>query len=83
MRANRSSLLRDIDARWTAQRAIRDSVAFDKARDPGISWVANAPNADIYAIEVSFQVLESPELQKLLEVSQRRVVDRSGVSAGP
>ena len=36
---------------------IRDSIAFEKARDPAASWVANAPNADIYAIEVSFQVL--------------------------
>ena len=50
-------LLRDIDARWTAQRAIRDSPAFDKGRDPTVGWVANAPNADIYAIEVSFQAL--------------------------
>ena len=56
--ANESiELLRDIDARWTAQRAIRDSAAFDKARDPTVGWVANAPNADIYAIEVSFRVL--------------------------
>jgi NTE family protein len=50
-------LLRDIDARWTAQRAIRDSRAFDKVRDPGVGWVANVPNADIYPIEVSFQVV--------------------------
>jgi NTE family protein len=50
-------LLRDIDARWTAQRAIRDSAAFDKKKDPAVGWVANAANADIYAIEVSFRVL--------------------------
>jgi NTE family protein len=50
-------LLRDIDARWTALRAIRDSAAFDKKRDPTVGWVANAVNADIYPIEVSFQVL--------------------------
>ena len=56
--ANESiELLRDIDARWTAQRAIRDSAAFDKRKDPAVAWVANAPNADIYPIEVSFQVL--------------------------
>jgi len=54
-------LLRDIDARWTAQRAIRDSVAFDKKKDPTVAWVANAPNADIYPIEVSFQVLADKE----------------------
>src|SRR5262249_1034264 len=50
-------LLRDIDARWTAQRAIRDSAAFDKKRDPAVGWVANAVDADIYPIEVSFQPL--------------------------
>ena len=56
--ANESiELLRDIDARWTAQRAIRDSKAFDKTRDPAVGWVANAINADLYAIEVSFRVL--------------------------
>src|SRR5215469_17232471 len=56
--ANESiELLRDIDARWTAQRAIRDSAAFNKERDPAVAWVANGPNADIYPIEVSFQVL--------------------------
>ena len=50
-------LLRDIDARWTALRAIRDSAAFDQKKDPSVSWVANAVNADINAIEVSFQAL--------------------------
>ena len=56
--ANESiELLRDIDARWAAQRAIRDSAAFNKERDPAVAWVANGPNADIYPIEVSFRVL--------------------------
>jgi hypothetical protein len=50
-------LLRDIDARWTAQRSIRDSAAFDKRKDAAVAWLANAPNADIYPVEVSFQVL--------------------------
>ena len=50
-------LLRDIDARWTAQRAIRDSAAFDKNKDPTVGWVANAVDADIYAIEISFRLL--------------------------
>ena len=50
-------LLKDIDARWTALRAIRDSAAFDKAKDASLSWVGYVPNADIYAIEVSFQML--------------------------
>jgi NTE family protein len=56
--ANESiELLRDIDARWTAQRAIRDSAAFDKKKDPAVAWVTNAVNADIYPIEVSFRAL--------------------------
>lgn len=56
--ANESiELLRDIDARWAAQRAIRDSPAFNKDKDPSVAWVANVPNADIYAIEVSFRVM--------------------------
>jgi NTE family protein len=57
--ANESiELLRDIDARWTAQRAIRDSAAFVKEKaSPTVGWVANAVNADIYPIEVSFRVL--------------------------
>ena len=60
--ANESiELLRDIDARWTAQRAIRDSAAFDKKKDPAVNWVANAVNADIYAIEVSFRVVSDKQ----------------------
>jgi NTE family protein len=56
--ANESiELLRDIDARWTALRAIRDSTAFDQRKDPRLAWVGNAVNADIYPIEVSFQML--------------------------
>jgi NTE family protein len=56
--ANESiELLRDIEARWAAQRAIRDSPAFDRKKDPAVSWVGNAVNADIYPIEVSFDVL--------------------------
>ena len=50
-------LLKDIDARWTALREIRNSVAFAKDRDSKMAHVVNAPNSDIYAIEVSFQAL--------------------------
>jgi len=57
--ANESiELLKDIDARWTALRQVRDSVAFAKDRDPKMAYLVNAPNADIYVIEVSFQVLK-------------------------
>jgi NTE family protein len=51
-------LLKDIDARWTGLRDTRDSPAFAKGKDPKMAGVENAPNADIYTIEVSFQALK-------------------------
>ncbi|MFI5103247.1 MAG: patatin-like phospholipase family protein, partial [Terriglobales bacterium] len=57
--ANESvELLRDIDARWTSARAIRDSAAFKKSKDPKLGYIVNAPNADIYVIDVSFRALK-------------------------
>jgi hypothetical protein len=47
-------LLRDIDARWTAQRPIRDSTAFDKKKGPAVGWVANAIDADIIQSKCHF-----------------------------
>jgi len=51
-------LLRDIDARWAALREIRDSVAFAKDKDSKLAYVVNAPNTDIYTIDVSFEALK-------------------------
>jgi NTE family protein len=51
-------LLKDIEARWTGLRDTRDSPAFAKGKDPNLAGVENAPNADIYTIEVSFQALK-------------------------
>jgi NTE family protein len=51
-------LLKDIDARWAAQREIRDSIAFAKDKDPKLAYLVNAPNADIYTIDVSFEALK-------------------------
>ena len=57
--ANESvELLRDIDARWTALREVRNAVAFAKDKDATLTSVVNAPQADIYVIEVSFQVMK-------------------------
>jgi NTE family protein len=57
--ANESvELLKDIDSRWTALREMRDSFAYAKGKDPKLAYVVNAPNADIYTIEVSFQALK-------------------------
>jgi NTE family protein len=52
-------LLKDIDARWAAFRETRDSPAFTRDKDPKMVAVENAPSADIYPIEVSFQALKN------------------------
>ena len=58
--ANESvELLRDIDARWTTMRAIRDSVVVNNKDNSSLNSLVNAPNADIYVIDVSFQKLKS------------------------
>jgi NTE family protein len=51
-------LLRDTVARWNTFRRIRDSVAFSADRDPALKEVVNAPDIDLYAIDVSFPALE-------------------------
>jgi NTE family protein len=50
--------LNDIDARWNALRQIRGSVAFEKNKDPAMTKIVNAPNTDIYVIDVSFKALQ-------------------------
>jgi NTE family protein len=58
--ANESvELLRDIDARWTALRTLRASAAFRKNKDPNLNYLTNAPHADIYVVDVSFQALKN------------------------
>jgi NTE family protein len=63
--ANESvELLKDIDARWTALREIRSH-----ARPEGagrLRYVENAPDADIFAIEVSFQALQDDTQRRVL-----------------
>jgi NTE family protein len=50
--------LKDIDARWRTLRQVRDSAAFAKGRDPAMREIVNAPDADIYVIDVSFKRLK-------------------------
>jgi NTE family protein len=50
--------LKDIDARWNTLRQIRGSVAFAKDKDPAMTEVVNAPNADIYVVDISFKALQ-------------------------
>ena len=50
--------LKDISARWKALHKIRDSVAFAKDKDPAMTYVVKAPEAEIYVIDVSFHALK-------------------------
>lgn len=50
-------LLKDTVARWQMLRRIRDSPAFSADKDPALKEVVNAPDIDLYPIDVSFQAL--------------------------
>jgi NTE family protein len=50
--------LKDIDARWNGLRQMRNSAAFAKDKDPAMTYVVKAPEAEIYVIDVSFQALK-------------------------
>jgi len=81
-------LLRDIDARWTALRTIRGSVAVTKSRDPILNYVVNGPDADIHVIDVSFQALQDKAEREYLNqlptsfALPREAVDRLRAAAG-
>jgi NTE family protein len=50
--------LKDIDARWNTLRQLRGSVALAKDNNPSMTQIVNAPNADIYVVDVSFKALQ-------------------------
>ena len=50
--------IRDTIARWQAMRRIRESPAFDAAKDPEAAKLLRTPNIDLYAIDVSFAMLK-------------------------
>jgi NTE family protein len=50
--------LKDIDARWNTLRQIRGSAAFAQDEDPAMTKIVNAPNTEIYVIDVSFKALQ-------------------------
>jgi NTE family protein len=59
-------LMKDTVARWQGMRRIRNSPAFDAGKDPAAAALVNAPNIDLYAVEVSFQALkDKTELEYL------------------
>jgi NTE family protein len=59
-------LLKDIAARWRLLRIMRDSVVFVKDAPEAARYVKNAPNADIYPIDVSFSALKDPTEREYL-----------------
>jgi NTE family protein len=50
--------LRDTVARWQAMRSIRESGAFNGKANPSIARLVDAPNIELYAIDVSFPELK-------------------------
>ena len=50
-------LLKDTAARWQTMRRIRNSTAFAANKDPAVAAALRVPDAEIYAIDVSFPAL--------------------------
>jgi len=80
--------LRDIDARWNTLRQIRGSLAFTKDKSPAMTGIVNAPNADIYVVDVSFKALQDKSERDYLNqlptsfVLPHEAVDRLRAAAG-
>ena len=51
-------LLRDTQARWHTLREVRDSAAMAANKDPAIAKALRVPDAEIFAIDVSFPALK-------------------------
>ncbi len=81
-------LLKDTAARWRILRKIRDSAAMQTNKDPAIAEALRIPDAEIYAINVSFPELkDKAELDYLNQqptsfVLPPEAVDRLRAAAG-
>jgi NTE family protein len=81
-------LLRDTAARWQNLRRIRKSAAFAANKDPAVAAALRTPDAEIYAIDVSFPMLkDKAELAYLNQqptsfVLPAEAVDRLRAAAG-
>ncbi|WP_295578760.1 patatin-like phospholipase family protein [uncultured Lamprocystis sp.] len=81
-------LLRDTAARWQNLRRIRRSAAFAANKDPAVAAALRTPDAEIYAIDVSFPMLkDKAELAYLNQqptsfVLPAEAVDRLRAAAG-
>jgi NTE family protein len=81
-------LLRDTAAQWQSARLIRNSAAMAGNKDPAVAAALRVPNAEIYAIDVSFAALkDKAELDYLNQqptsfVLPPEAVDRLRAAAG-
>jgi NTE family protein len=81
-------LLKDTATRWKTLRRIRNSAAMAANKDPGIAAVLRVPDAEIYAIDVSFPQLEDKaefdylNQQPTTFVLPAEAVDRLRAAAG-
>ena len=81
-------LLKDTAAQWQSARLIRNSAAMAANKDPAVAAALRVPNAEIYAIDVSFPALkDKAELEYLNQqpttfVLPAEAVDRLRAAAG-
>jgi len=81
-------LLRDIEARWQSMRRIRDTAVLSTERDPVVKEEINAPDIDLYIVDVSFEALEDRKEFEYLNnlptsfVLPAEAVDRLRAAAG-
>ena len=80
--------LQDIAARWRLFRQIRAAATFANPRDPAAVLMKNAPDAELYAIDVSFAALNDKAERAFLNelptsfVLKDEEVDRLRAAAG-
>ena len=51
-------VLKDTGARWQTARLLRESAAFKDNKDPAVAAALRLPDAEIYAVDVSFAELD-------------------------
>ena len=81
-------LLQDIAAQWRDRREIRESVTLRPNAKPGVAELLRVPNAEIYAIDVSFAAVRDKTERDFLNaqptsfVLPAEAVDRLRAAAG-
>jgi len=81
-------LLKDTAAQWSTLRRVRNSAAYANNKDPAVAAALRVPEAEIYAIDVSFPMLkDKAELEYLNQqpttfVLTSEAVDRLRAAAG-